>query len=68
MNEDILKGNWNKFAGKLREEFGELTEDDWMEAKGERQQIVGRLQERYGYDKARAERELDRVLSSVDRY
>ena len=48
MNTDQLKGNWKQFVGKAKEKWGKLTDDDWKVAEGKRDQLVGRIQERYG--------------------
>lgn len=57
MNNDILAGNWKRFTGKIREEWGELTNDDLDVAAGRRDQIIGKIQERYGIAKDEAERQ-----------
>jgi uncharacterized protein YjbJ (UPF0337 family) len=59
MNWDSVKGDWKQFQGKVKEKWGKLTDDDLTTAAGRRDQIVGKLQERYGYGKEQAERELD---------
>ena len=59
MNWDTIKGGWKQFTGKVKEKWRKLTEDDLTAIAGERDQMVGKLQERYGYAKDRAERELD---------
>lgn len=59
MNEPWLKGQWNQFKGKIKEQWGKLTDDDLDRAEGRRDQLLGRLQERYGESRAWAERELD---------
>lgn len=64
MNWDQIAGNWKKFAGAAREQWGELTDDDVQRIKGNREQLVGTLQERYGYAKDKAEREIDAWTSS----
>jgi uncharacterized protein YjbJ (UPF0337 family) len=64
--EDILKGKWKQMRGKLQEEWGELSDDELEEARGERTQIVGLLQEKYGYAKAEAEAKLNEFLASMD--
>ncbi len=56
---DILEGNWNQVKGKVKEQWGKLTDDDLAVINGERDQLIGRLQERYGYDKSRAEKEVE---------
>ena len=65
MNWDIVKGNWTQFKGQIQEKWGDLTNDDLDRAKGERDQLVGLLQERYGLAKADAEAELDRFMAEM---
>lgn len=59
MNWDSIKGNWKQFTGKVKEKWGQLTDDDLTAIEGRRDQLAGKLQERYGYGKEQAERELD---------
>ena len=66
VNEDILQGKWKQFRGKVKEEWGELTDDELDQIEGRRDQLVGLLQEKYGYSKARAEREYDNFLDELD--
>lgn len=58
MNWDQVKGQWNQFKGQVREQWGKLTDDDVAIINGQKDQLVGKLQERYGYAKDRAEREV----------
>jgi uncharacterized protein YjbJ (UPF0337 family) len=58
MNNDILAGNWKQFKGNILEQWGKLTDDDLDVAAGRRDQIVGKLQERYGIAKDEAERQI----------
>ena len=58
MNEDRISGNWKQFKGKVKEKWGQLTDDDMDVADGTRDQLLGRIQERYGYGKDQAEKEL----------
>lgn len=58
MNNDILAGNWKQFQGKMLEQWGKLTDDDLDVAAGRRDQIVGKLQERYGVALEEAERQV----------
>lgn len=60
MNEPWLKGQWNQFKGKIKESWGELTDDDLDEAEGRRDILRGRIQERYGRSRAEAEREIEK--------
>jgi len=59
MNWDQIKGNWKQVTGKVKQKWGKLTDDDLTAVAGMRDQLAGKLQERYGYAKERAEKELD---------
>ncbi len=59
MNEDIMQGQWKQMRGKVHEWWGKLTDDDLDQINGKRDQLVGRLQERYGWTRERAMREVD---------
>lgn len=43
-----LKGNWNKIKGKLKKEYGELTDDDLTYSEGQEDRLIGRLQDKLG--------------------
>lgn len=58
MNWERVEGNWLQFKGKVREQWGKLTDDDMDVIKGKRDQLAGRIQERYGLAKDEAERQL----------
>ena len=58
MNQDRISGNWKQFKGKVKEQWGKLTDDDLNVVEGKRDQLAGRLQERYGYTKEQVEKEL----------
>jgi uncharacterized protein YjbJ (UPF0337 family) len=64
MNWDQIKGNWTQAKGELKVRWGKLTDDDLDVIEGNRDKLIGRLQEVYGYSKEEAEREVD-SLSSV---
>ena len=53
-----IAGNWKQFKGYVKEKWGKLTDDDLDVIEGKKDQLVGRLQERYGYSKEQAEKEL----------
>jgi uncharacterized protein YjbJ (UPF0337 family) len=59
MNWDQIEGNWKQFKGKVKEKWGDLTEDDLTALSGQKDQLAGKIQERYGYEKGRVEQELD---------
>lgn len=56
MNDDVLGGMWKQIKGNVKAAFGRLTDDDLTEIQGNSERAVGKLQERYGYSKADAER------------
>jgi len=58
MNWDQIAGNWKQAKGKVKEKWGKLTDDDLEVIEGKKDQFLGRLQERYGYSKDQAEKEL----------
>ncbi|MFO0824003.1 MAG: CsbD family protein [Gemmataceae bacterium] len=59
MNWDQVKGNWKQFTGQVKQKWGKLTDDDLTTAEGKRDELAGKLQEKYGMAKEDAERELD---------
>lgn len=59
MNWDTIAGNWKKLQGQVKEKWGKLTDNDLTVIAGKRDQLAGLLQQRYGYAKDEAERELD---------
>ena len=59
MNSDQLEGKWKQVTGSARERWGKLTDDDWQTIAGKKDQLVGRIQERYGIAKEEAEKQAD---------
>ena len=55
MNEDTINGNWKQFKGKVKEQWGKLTDDDLDVIAGKRDQLVGKIQERHGIARDDAE-------------
>src|ERR1700739_161531 len=64
MNWEQVKGNWKEFQGKLRAKWGKLTDNDLEVIAGKKDQLVGKLQKAYGYEKDKAEKEVDDLLST----
>jgi uncharacterized protein YjbJ (UPF0337 family) len=62
MNEDTLQGQWNQVKGHLRKQWGRLTDDDIDQIKGNRDILLGKLQEYYGKNRDENERELETWL------
>jgi uncharacterized protein YjbJ (UPF0337 family) len=67
MNADVLKGKWKQMRGQVKKWWGDLTDDDLDRIEGERDKLIGRLQERYGYTRENAEAEVDRRFSEYER-
>lgn len=59
MNWDIVQGNWTQWKGRLKEKWGDLTDDDLQMLDGKKDQLAGKLQERYGIAREEAEKQLD---------
>lgn len=56
MNRDIARGNFNQIKGKLKQQWGKLTDDEIDQMEGNADILVGKLQERYGWNREEAER------------
>lgn len=61
MNELTLKGNWNEVKGKLKQKYGQLTDDDLTFAEGKEDELLGRLQKKLGRTKEEVRRELSEI-------
>ncbi len=59
MNWDQIKGKWSQAKGSVRAKWGELTDDEVDQIEGNREMLVGKVQEKYGLAKEEAEREVD---------
>lgn len=59
MNWDRIKGQWKEVQGEAKRQWGKLTDDDLTRIEGDRDKLVGAVQERYGRSKDEAEREVD---------
>lgn len=55
---DQIAGNWKQFKGKVKETWGDLTDDEIDQIAGKRDILLGKIQERYGMEKDEAERKL----------
>ena len=62
MNADILRGKWNQLKGEVKSQWGKLTDDDLDRVEGDTDKLIGRVQERYGYAREQAQREVDDFL------
>jgi len=64
MNEDSIKGKWNQVKGKIKAKWGKLTDDDIKQMEGNREEIIGKIQERYGISKEEAKKEYNDWVDS----
>jgi uncharacterized protein YjbJ (UPF0337 family) len=66
MNWDQIEGGWKQFRGKVREQWGRLTDDDLDVINGRKEELLGRLQQRYGVVREEAERQVDDWFNHVE--
>jgi len=59
MNKLTIKGNWNEIKGKLKQKYGDLTDDDLTFAKGKEEELYGRLQQKLGKTKDEIKKEIE---------
>jgi uncharacterized protein YjbJ (UPF0337 family) len=67
MNRDILEGQWKQIKGKVKQQWGRLTDDELDQLSGAYDELTGLIQERYGYSREEAVNELDMFLDNYDR-
>lgn len=65
MNWDQIKGQWHQVKGQVKSTWGKLTDDDITNISGKKEQLVGRLQQRYGIMKDQAEKQVDEWLAKL---
>ena len=65
MDWNRVEGNWKEVKGKVKEKWGKLTDDDLTAINGQRDQLEGRLQQRYGYAKDQARKDVDSWFSTL---
>jgi uncharacterized protein YjbJ (UPF0337 family) len=61
MNTFTMKGNWNEIAGKLKQQYANLTDDDLLFKRGKEEELLGRLQQKLGKTKS----ELRKLISKI---
>ena len=59
MNWDRIEGDWKQFVGKVKEKWSKLTDDDIVAINGKREQLEGKIQERYGHTKNQVKKDVD---------
>ena len=65
MNSDILEGKWKQMKGSVQARWGKITDDEFDQIKGNRERLVGMLQEKYGHQKDRARKEVDDYFDTL---
>jgi uncharacterized protein YjbJ (UPF0337 family) len=63
MQNDIIQGHWKEVKGKLKQQWGKVTDDDLTRLKGTYEELEGLLQQRYGYAKAQADKAIDDFIN-----
>jgi uncharacterized protein YjbJ (UPF0337 family) len=66
MNKDIIEGDWKQLSGKVKAQWGKLTDDDLDVVNGRATELAGKIQERYGVTRDEAERQVDEWQNSLD--
>lgn len=66
MNKDTIEGNWKQLTGKVKAQWGKLTDDDLDVIEGRTDELAGKIQERYGIARDEAERQVDEWQKSLD--
>jgi uncharacterized protein YjbJ (UPF0337 family) len=70
MTEDIFKGQWKQLKGNVKKQWGKLTDDEMDEIEGNKDILIGKLQEKYGYTKEQARLEVDNWMreNNINRF
>jgi uncharacterized protein YjbJ (UPF0337 family) len=66
-NWDVIKGKWTQFKGEARKQWGKLTDDEWEQIAGDKDKLIGKLQEHYGWSREEAERQADEQFHRLNR-
>ena len=67
MNSEVFKGKFNQIKGALKSKWGQITDDEWMQIAGDKDKLIGKLQEKYGRNREEIMREVDMFLNQYDR-
>ncbi len=62
MDNNVIQGKWKQISGTLKAKWGELTDDDLKQAEGNKEYLIGKLQEKYGLTKEKAADELKDIF------
>lgn len=64
-NSDILEGKWKQIKGRVREKWGDISDDELDQIEGRRDRLEGKLQEKYGYAKDEASKHVDSLMEKI---
>ncbi|CAN5738688.1 CsbD family protein [soil metagenome] len=64
MNWDQIEGKWMEYTGKVQQQWGKLTDSDVQDVKGNRRELAGKIQNKYGVTKEEAEKQIDDWLAA----
>lgn len=64
MNKDVIKGKWQEMKGQVKQKWGKLTDDDIRQIEGNYDELSGKLQKRYGYEKLKVEKEINEFIDN----
>ena len=65
MNKDVFEGKWKEMRGQAKEWWGKLTDDELEQAGGNAEQLIGLIQQKYGYSREHAEEEFNQRIKEV---
>jgi uncharacterized protein YjbJ (UPF0337 family) len=68
MNTDIIQGKWKQLAGRIKQQWGDLTDNDLTVAEGDREYLAGKIQERYGVSRDIARQQVSEFEKTLDRH
>lgn len=66
MNWDSIKGDWKQFKGKVKTQWGKLTDDDLDVIAGKREELAGKIQSTYGLSRENAEKQIKEFEENAD--
>lgn len=66
MDKNIFEGNWKKIRGRVKEKWGELTDNEVAQIEGKKDVLAGKLQKKYGMTRMEAEKEINDFLAEID--
>jgi len=67
MNEQIYEGNWKELKGKIKEQWGKLTDDELEKTKGNFDQIYGKIQSKYGESIENVQEKFNSLIGQINK-